>query len=120
MIEFLAGVVPSELPDERSCTRAVPADVSSLLPDEVARTLREVLPKMLRELNGIELDDVLVYGAETRSSSPVRISRDPETRQSPGARGLYPIGEGSGYTGGIVSSALDGEASARQALRTEP
>ena len=119
LIEFLAGVVPRDLPDERSCARAVPADVSSFLPDEVARTLREVLPKMLRELNGIELEDVLVYGAETRSSSPVRVERDPATRESPAVRGLYPIGEGSGHTGGIVSSALDGEASARQALRSE-
>ena len=118
LIEFLAGIAPPEIPDERSCTRAVAADVSSLLPDEVARTLREVLPKMLRELDTIDLEDVLVYGAETRSSSPVRIPRDALTRQSPSVVGLYPIGEGSGHTGGIVSSALDGEAAALHALQT--
>jgi len=119
LIEFLAGVVPSDIPEARSCKRAVPADVSSLLPGEVARTLRETLPKMLRELNGIDLEDVLVYGVETRSSSPVRVPRDAETGQSMGVGGLYPIGEGSGYTGGIVSSALDGMSSARRALRSD-
>jgi uncharacterized FAD-dependent dehydrogenase len=94
----------------------VPAAVANLLPDEVARTLRSTLPKMLRELNGIRNKDVLLYGVETRSSSPVRILRDPNSRYSIGVSGLYPIGEGSGYTGGIVSSALDGMASARRAL----
>jgi len=116
LIDFLEGREPAGIPEARSCKRAAPADVASLLPDEVARTLRSTLPKMLRELNGIRHVDVLLYGVETRSSSPVSISRDPETGQSTGVRGLYPMGEGSGYTGGIVSSALDGMASARRAL----
>ena len=118
MIDFLEGREPTGIPEARSCARAVPADVVSLLPDEVARTLCSSLPKMLRELNGIRHEDVLLYGVETRSSSPVRISRTPETGQSTGVRGLYPIGEGSGSTGGIVSSALDGMASARRALQS--
>ena len=116
LIDFLEGREPAGIPEARSCMRAVPADVASLLPDEIARTLRSALPKMLRELNGIRNKDVLLYGVETRSSSPVRILRDSETGQSTGVSGLYPIGEGSGYTGGIVSSALDGMASARRAL----
>ncbi|MCK5586457.1 hypothetical protein KAJ02_10340, partial [Candidatus Bipolaricaulota bacterium] len=118
LIDFLEGREPAGIPEARSCTRAVPADVASLLPDEVARTLRSTLPKMLRELNGIRHKDVVLYGVETRSSSPVRIPRDPETGQSTGVRGLYPIGEGSGYTGGIVSSALDGMAAAQRALQS--
>lgn len=118
LIEFLAGAEPVDIPDARSCKRVVPANVASLLPDEVARTLRDALPKMLRELNGIELEDVLIYGVETRSSSPVRIVRDARSRESSGVRSLFPVGEGSGYTGGIVSSALDGMASARQALQS--
>ena len=116
LIDFLEQREPAGIPEARSCKRAVPADVARLLPDEVARTLRSTLPKMLRELNGIRHEDVLLYGVETRSSSPVRIARDPETGQSTGVKGLYPIGEGSGYTGGIVSSALDGMSSARRAL----
>ena len=63
---------------------------------------------MLRQLNGVQIDDVLAYGLETRSSSPVRVLRDATRFESPSVRGLFPIGEGSGYAGGIVSSALDG------------
>jgi len=63
---------------------------------------------MLRELNGVRLENVLLYGVETRSSSPVRMVRNPENGQSPGFGGLFPAGEGSGYAGGIVSSAIDG------------
>ncbi len=118
LVDFLQGREPAGIPDARSCARAVPADVANLLPDEIVRTLRNALPKMLRELDGIRHEHVLLYGVETRSSSPVRIVRDPETGQSPGVSGLHPIGEGSGYTGGIVSSALDGMTSARRALQS--
>ncbi len=107
-VDFLAGREPQTVPSARSCTRAAPANVGDLLPDVVLRTLRRVLPKMLGELTGIRPEEVLVYGVETRSSSPVRVLRDPNTRESMGVRGLFPIGEGSGYAGGIVSSALDG------------
>jgi uncharacterized FAD-dependent dehydrogenase len=62
---------------------------------------------MLRELGSINIADCIVYAAETRSSSSVRILRD-ETGQSPTLRGLFPAGEGAGYAGGIVSSAVDG------------
>jgi len=116
LVDFLGGRRPAGIPEARSCTRAVPADVGGLLPTVVAETLRTAFPKMLRELNGIRHEDVLLYGVETRSSSPVRVLRDPETGESTGVRGLHPIGEGSGYTGGIVSSALDGRAAARRAL----
>jgi len=106
--DFLAGREPHAVPTARSCTRVVPANVGDLLPDAVLRTLRRVLPKMLHELNAMRPEDVLVYGVETRSSSPVRVLRDPQTRESIGIKGLFPVGEGSGYAGGIVSSALDG------------
>lgn len=119
LVDFLHERKPSELPDARSCKRAIPAELGQLLPDPVAETIRATLPKMLRELNGIRHEDVLLYGVETRSSTPVRIVRDAMSGQSTGVTGLYPIGEGSGYAGGIVSSALDGTAAARQWLRME-
>ena len=68
---------------------------------------------MLRQLNGTPLEEAILYGAETRSSSPVRILRDP-SGESTGLQGLFPCGEGAGYAGGIVSSALDGMKSAEQ------
>ena len=114
LVDFLARREPRSVPAARSCTRAAPANIYELLPEIVARTLHCVLPKMLQELDGIRLEDVLVYGVETRSSSPVRVLRDPQTRESIGVRGLFPLGEGSGYAGGIVSSALDGMGAAAE------
>ena len=106
LVDFLEGAAPSELPAERSCGRAVAAQLRGLLPEFVEHTLRSAIPKMMRELRGVPLDEAVLYAAETRSSSPVRIVRD-ETGQSP-VRGLYPCGEGAGYSGGIVSSGIDG------------
>jgi len=62
------------------------------------------------------MEDALLYGAETRSSSPVRVLRREDTGSSVGLAGLYPIGEGAGYAGGIVSSAVDGLRAAEQFL----
>ncbi len=113
LIDFLEGKA-GELPSERSCTRAVPALLQNILPEFVSSTLQSALPKMLRELNGAKIEEATLYAAETRSSAPVRILRDPSTGQSCSVKGLYPCGEGSGYAGGIVSSALDGMKAAEQ------
>ena len=70
---------------------------------------------MDRQLHGFALPDAVLTGPETRSSSPVRFSRD-ETGQAEGISGLFPVGEGAGYAGGIVSAAIDGIASARKVI----
>lgn len=108
LTEFLAGTESLNIPAERSCTRAVAANLEPLLPPVVVDILRRAIPRMLRELSDVRTEEILAYAAETRSSSPVRIVRNPATGESLGVSSLYPIGEGSGYTGGIVSSALDG------------
>ncbi len=112
LIDFLEGSV-GDLPGERSCTRAVPALLQNMLPDFVSETLQSAIPRMLRELNDTRLEEATLYAAETRSSAPVRMLRDPNG-ESCSAKGLYPCGEGSGYAGGIVSSALDGMKAAEQ------
>ena len=76
------------------------------LPVSVSQTLRDALPILDRKLKGFAHPDGVLTGIETRSSSPVRITRD-ETFQS-ALRGVYPCGEGAGYAGGIVSAAVDG------------
>jgi len=111
--DFLAGKVSNDLPEIRSCLNARPAELRELLPGFVADTLAEAIPAMLRQMEGVRLDEALLYAAETRSSSPVRVVRA-DDGQSPGVRGLYPCGEGAGYAGGIVSSALDGMKAAEQ------
>jgi uncharacterized FAD-dependent dehydrogenase len=106
LVDFLEGAAASELPAERSCTMARPAQLRGLLPEFVEHTLRSAVPKMLRSMRGVILDEALLYASETRSSSPVRIVRG-EDGQSV-VRGFYPCGEGAGYAGGIVSSGIDG------------
>ena len=77
------------------------------LPSFVAKSLREALPTLDRKIHGFADNDAVLTGVETRSSSPLRITRDKETMQS-NIKGIYPAGEGAGYAGGIVSSAVDG------------
>jgi uncharacterized protein len=106
LVDFLEGAAPSELPAERSCTMARPAQLRGLLPEFVEHTLRSAVPKMLRSMRGVMLDEALLYASETRSSSPVRVVRGEDGQSA--VRGLYPCGEGAGYAGGIVSSGIDG------------
>jgi len=68
-------------------------------------------------MHGYLTNKAVVVGVETRSSSPVRIPRDPETLQHIRIKGLFPAGEGSGYSGGITSSAIDGENCALKAAK---
>ncbi|MBQ7934834.1 MAG: hypothetical protein IJ333_00575 [Clostridia bacterium] len=83
-----------------------PYDLHQVLPRYVCNAMAEALLCLDRRLKGFALPDAVITGVETRSSSPVRILRD-ETFQST-LKGLYPIGEGAGYAGGIMSSAVDG------------
>ncbi len=82
-------------------------DLSDCLPDFVTETLRLAIPELEKKLKGFSMPDAVMTAIESRSSSPVRIVRD-ETLQSSLVKGLYPAGEGAGYAGGIISSAIDG------------
>ena len=81
-------------------------DLRLCLPDYVTDTLKEALLFFDRKIKGFADDDAIMTGVETRSSSPIRIQRD-ESLQS-NIRGIYPLGEGAGYAGGIISAAVDG------------
>jgi len=91
-----------------SSHRYLETDLRGVLPDFVENTLKITIPSMLKSLGGIDLYSVAVSASETGSSSAIRIVRDSETMQSPKIAGLFPCGEGAGYAGGIVSSAIDG------------
>jgi len=116
LVDFLAQKVSPTLPDDCSCPRSTPVEFRSILPDFVTHTLEKSLPPMLKELNGVKLDEAILYAPETRSSSPLWVARDPEGGESLNTRGLYPVGEGAGYAGGIVSSAIDGMRAAEHLL----
>lgn len=90
-----------------------PLALDQVLPPGVASAIRAGLPVMDRKWRGDFLKNAILVGPEMRGSSPVRIARDTATRQCPGVEGLYPIGEGAGYAGGIISAAVDGLRSAR-------
>ncbi|WP_200814194.1 NAD(P)/FAD-dependent oxidoreductase [Megasphaera vaginalis (ex Bordigoni et al. 2020)] len=91
------------------------ADLHDVLPRFVTTTLAEALPYFGRKIRGFDDNHVVMTGVETRTSSPVRISRG-EDRQALETPGLYPIGEGAGYAGGIMSAFLDGMESALQII----
>jgi uncharacterized FAD-dependent dehydrogenase len=73
----------------------------------VLAALRESLPAFGKQIHGFDMEDALLTGVETRTSSPIRITRGGDF-QSLNTRGLYPAGEGAGYAGGILSAAVDG------------
>lgn len=83
-------------------------DLNGILPASVTDSMKQAITEMGKKLKGFDDGDALLTGAETRSSSPVRILRSSETLQSAALKGLYPCGEGAGYAGGIMSAATDG------------
>ncbi|MBR1576758.1 MAG: FAD-dependent monooxygenase [Bacteroidales bacterium] len=108
MKDFCRGVVSASLPATSYFPGAVSAPLHELLPDFVYRRMRLAFPAVDRKIHGYYTNDALLLGVESRTSSPIRIPRDPETLESLSVPGLYPCGEGAGYAGGIVSSAIDG------------
>jgi uncharacterized FAD-dependent dehydrogenase len=107
--DFLAGrastslgeVVPSYKPG------VTPSDIARVLPDYVVSAIREALPVFGRRIRGFDIPDAVMTAVETRTSSPIRITRN-EHFESLNTHGLYPAGEGAGYAGGILSAAVDG------------
>jgi uncharacterized FAD-dependent dehydrogenase len=114
--DFLAGRVSDRPPASSYPRGVVSANLREVLPPAVAAAVAEGLPRMDRRWQGRFLPDAVLAGPEARGSSPVRIVRDPQTRMSPGIDGLYPVGEGAGYAGGIVSAAVDGLRSAKAVI----
>ena len=84
------------------------ADLNEILPNFVAETMKEAIVELDKKLKGFADKDAVLTGVETRSSSPVQIVRNKETLNSVNVQGLYPCGEGAGYAGGIMTSAIDG------------
>ncbi len=108
------SVVPSYRPGVRCVDLADPA--LPALPDYAIAAIREALPAFDRQIRGFALADAMLTGVETRTSSPIRLTRGRD-RQSVNVRGLYPAGEGAGYAGGIMSAAVDGIETAEAVAR---
>ena len=89
-------------------TETALTDLATSLPDYAIEAIREALPAFDKQIKGFSRPDAVLTGVETRTSSPIRITRDDQTFQSLNIKGLYPAGEGAGYAGGILSAAIDG------------
>ncbi|MBO4446685.1 MAG: NAD(P)/FAD-dependent oxidoreductase [Bacteroidales bacterium] len=106
MEDFCIGRVSKAMPATTYHPGVISAPLHELLPAIVADRLRKAFPRI--KLRGYYTNAALLLGVESRTSSPVRIPRDPQTLEYLSVPGLYPCGEGAGYSGGIVSSAIDG------------
>jgi len=108
LADFLAGRPSTQLCQVKATYRpaVVPANLRNCLPAYVCDTIKHAVPVFARRLKGFDLPDAVLTGVETRSSCPVRLVRGKDFQAS--ISGLYPAGEGGGYAGGIMSSAVDG------------
>ena len=117
LVDFLAKRPSQELPRSSYSPGLVASRLDSWLPDFIKERLQQAFRDFNRKMAGFVCTEALLIAAETRTSTPVRIVRNPETYECVAASGLYPAGEGSGYSGGIVSSAMDGEAVAAAVVK---
>ncbi len=108
LVDFLDGKESQELPKSSYAPGLVPTRLDQWLPKQISSRLKKAFRDFNKEMRGYICGEALMIAMETRTSTPVRISRDKESLVCVGLENLYPAGEGSGYAGGIVSSAMDG------------
>ena len=106
--DFVEGKASKDLPACSYLPGIIPSRLDQWLPTHIGKRLQQGFRDFDRKYPGFLTNDAVIVGVESRSSSAVRIPRDPETLQSVSTPNLYPCGEGAGYAGGITSSALDG------------
>lgn len=106
--DLVAGRVSASLPESSYPLPLSPVDFREFLPAHILDPIRAALAKLAGRYAGFDAESALVVAPESRSSSPLRIRRDPETLESTSVAGLHPIGEGAGWAGGILSAAIDG------------
>lgn len=114
--DFVKGTLSPELPECSYLPGIISSPLHFWLPDIISSRLREGFKHFNRKMRGFITNNAVVVGVESRSSSPFRIPRDRDSFQHIVIKGLYPCGEGSGYAGGITSSAMDGELCAEKVV----
>ena len=113
--DFVNGKLSADLPECSYLPGVISSPLHFWLPDFIAKRLQKGFVQFNKRMRGFLTNEAIIVGVESRSSSAVRIPRDRETGQHPDIIGLFPSGEGSGYSGGITSSAIDGENMAQKA-----
>lgn len=117
LVDFVEGKVSSSLLETSYQPGLASVDMRAILPQSIATALREGFKNFGKKMKGFLTNDAQIVGVESRTSSPVRIPRDPESLEHLQIQGLFPCGEGAGYAGGIVSAAMDGERCAEAAVK---
>ena len=113
LTDFLAGRLSADLPDSSYIPGIYPAPLHELLPGFIYRRLGKGLKEFGRKMEGFHTREAIVIGTESRTSAPLRIPRNRQTYMHEEVTGLFPVGEGAGYAGGIISAAMDGQNAAR-------
>ena len=108
MVDFLEGKLSSTLPPSSYAPGLTSSNLREVLPPYITSSLSYAFKVFGRSAHGFETNEAILIGSETRTSSPIRITRYPDTLESVSVSNLYPCGEGAGYAGGIVSAAIDG------------
>lgn len=116
VVDFSNGKASSDLPVTSYKPGVTSVELGAVLPDFIYRSLQKGFIEFGKSMKGYFTNEAVVHATESRTSSPVRIPRDPETLEHVQVKGLYPCGEGAGYAGGIVSAAIDGEKCAEKAV----
>jgi uncharacterized protein len=116
MVDFVKGKLSNDLPETSYQPGTKSALLHEVLPKFIGKTLQEGFKAFGKKMPGYFTNEAILLGVESRTSSPVRIPRDPLTGQHSQVKGLFPCGEGAGYAGGIISAAMDGEFSAEKCV----
>ncbi len=109
LADFIDGKISTNLPETSYKPGVTSADLREVFPEFIHQTLKAGFKEFGKTMKGYLTNEAVIHAPESRTSSPVRIPRDPATLQHVRVKGLYPCGEGAGYAGGIVSAAIDGE-----------
>ena len=114
LVDFTQGILSNDIPKTSYQPGTTSVELGSVLPKFIYRTLQEGFKLFDTSMKGYLTNEAVVHAPESRTSSPVRIPRDPKSLEHLQIKGLYPCGEGAGYAGGIISAAIDGEKCAEQ------
>lgn len=107
--DFVNGKISTHLPETSYKPGITSADLTEVFPEFIHKTLKAGFREFGKSMQGYLTNEAVIHAPESRTSSPVRIPRDPKTLEHIRIKGLFPCGEGAGYAGGIVSAAIDGE-----------
>jgi len=109
MVDFAEGRLSKSLPDSSYQPGIKSVQLQTILPDSITNRLKLAFPAFGKKMRGYYTNEAVLHAVESRTSTPVRIPRDPDTLQHIEKQGFFPCGEGAGYAGGIVSAAMDGQ-----------